>query len=49
MTEKDKLRLAKWRRYALVLGIVLGIVCHSLPEAYQGPCHQVANICTGNW
>lgn len=38
----------KWRRRAIIAGIVLGLLCKSLPRDYQAPCRAIANLCTGN-
>lgn len=39
--------LKKLRRYAFVAGVLLAIVCKSLPPEYQSPCKALANFCTG--
>lgn len=39
--------LAKWRRRAVLAGIVLAIVCKFLPVDYRGPCQAVVSLCTG--
>lgn len=37
----------KWRRRAAIAGVVLALVCKSLPPDYQAPCEALARICTG--
>jgi hypothetical protein len=49
-TEPDKTKepdKPNWRRRALIAGVLLALVCKSLPVAYQAPCNVIANICTG--
>lgn len=49
LTEKDlarRARFKRWRRYAFVAGVVLGLVCKMLPADYQAPCAALAKICT---
>lgn len=29
------------------MGVILAVVCKSLPEDYQGPCQIIAQICSG--
>ena len=41
--------LARWRRRAVLAGIVLAIVCKFLPVDYRGPCQAVASLCTGGF
>lgn len=36
----------RWRRRAIVAGILLAIVCKTLPHDYQTPCEALAKICT---
>ena len=43
----QKTPMQVWRRRVVIVGILLGLVCKSLPPEYQGPCHQIAQICTG--
>ncbi len=38
------LRIARW---AALIGGVLAVVCHFLPQNYRALCQAVANICTG--
>jgi len=37
----------KWRRRALVAGVLLGFACHLLPHDYQAPCKTIAKVCSG--
>ncbi len=37
----------KRMRYAAIIGVVLALVCESLPHEYQAACQIVASICTG--
>lgn len=46
-TDKSKLDLKKWRKRAVLAGIVLAVVCKSLPEDYRAICDALATFCTG--
>jgi hypothetical protein len=35
------------RRYVILAGILLALVCKALPPAYQAPCATIVNLCTG--
>jgi hypothetical protein len=39
-----KLDRKKLVRYAVVLGVVLGLVCPSLPEKYRPICTAIASL-----
>lgn len=39
--------IKKWRKRAVIAGIVLALACKSLPPDYQAPCAAIANLCTG--
>ncbi len=39
-----KAAMAKLVKIAAALGVLLGLVCSSLPEKYQAPCKAVAGI-----
>lgn len=45
-TDTAQLALKKWRRRALIAGILLGLVCKMLPHDYQVPCAAIAKFCT---
>ena len=48
MTDEEKQKLTKrYRRIALLVGMMLGLVCHALPPDYRGPCDTIARICRG--
>ena len=43
MTRKStRTRVAK---YAIVLGILLALTCHFLPQDYQAACQLLASVC----
>lgn len=44
--EERKATLRKWRRRAVIIGVVLGLVCKMLPPDYQAPCAAIAKLCT---
>lgn len=44
LAPKDQKQAAK---YAAVLGIILAIVCNSVPPEYRAVCHALAQVCTG--
>lgn len=50
--EKHKELRRKIMRYGAIAGLVLGMICNSLPHDYQSPCNAVAQIfsltCGGN-
>lgn len=48
MSDDKSEQIKKWRKRMLVVGIILGLVCKSLPVEYQGPCQVVADLCSGN-
>lgn len=41
--------IKKWRRYAVIAGVILALVCKSLPHAYQAPCAALAKLCAGGF
>lgn len=45
--EMIKKRKARQAALAAVLGAILALVCHALPDEYQSPCRVVVHICTG--
>ncbi len=45
MPEVTKKRLH--RSYVVLAGIILALVCKSLPPNYQAPCAAIVNLCTG--
>lgn len=47
--EERKARLKKWRRYAMLVGALLAIICKSLPHDYQAVCKAIASLCTGGF
>ncbi len=49
MADPEDTKRRKWRRYAVLFGVVLGVVCKSLPHEYQGPCDILMSICTGGY
>ncbi len=48
MSDEQKPK-SKWRRYAIIAGVVLALVCKSLPPDYQGICEALATVCTGGF
>lgn len=42
----DKVRVMKWRRYAALAGVILALVCKSLPPDYQAVCEVIASLCS---
>lgn len=47
--EEKKAREKKMRRIALIVGVVLALICKSLPPEYQTPCETLASICRGGF
>jgi hypothetical protein len=45
--EKKKAREKKYKRIAIVVGMVLALVCKSLPPDYQVVCDTIAQVCRG--
>lgn len=39
--------LKKWRRRAVLAGMLLALLCRALPVDYQTPCELLAQLCTG--
>lgn len=39
--------LKKWKRRVVIVGVLLALICKSLPVDYQGPCSAIAQLCTG--
>lgn len=35
------------RRYVVIAGILLAMVCNALPPSYQAPCAAIVKLCTG--
>lgn len=42
----DAERRAMWRRRIAAAGVLLALVCKSIPPAYVSPCEALAHICT---
>lgn len=42
-----KKRQRKHAAAGVVLGVVLGLICHALPPDYRVACETVLKICTG--
>lgn len=40
-------RAKKFRKYAIIAGVLLAMICRSLPHEYQAPCQVLARLCTG--
>lgn len=47
MSDEPKKLTARQKRAALIVGVVLGIICHALPPHLAGPCQTILRICTG--
>ena len=45
-TTPEEIRAARRRlmKYAAVIGVLLGLVCNSLPPQYQALCNTVSSI-----
>jgi hypothetical protein len=39
----------KWRRWSALAGVVLALVCKSLPPEYQAVCEVIVSICHGGF
>lgn len=46
--EMIRKRRVKHALRTAILGAVLALICHALPEEYQGPCKTVVKICSGS-
>lgn len=51
ITPLDRVKAAvpkkSWRHYAVLVGVIVALVCKSLPPEYHAACEAVAKICTG--
>lgn len=47
--EQRRAALKKWRRRAVIAGVVLAVACRSLPKDYQVPCRALASLCSSDF
>ncbi len=50
MTDDErKAAIAKWRKRAVIVGVVLALICKTLPPDYRAICEAAAQLCTGGF
>lgn len=43
----EQTSLAKWRKRAVLAGVIVALICKALPHDYQAVCQAVSTLCSG--